>query len=52
MFSIIVAKARNNIIGKDNKMLWKLPDDLKKFREKTSGHTIMNVLLLRNLNLY
>ena len=29
MLSIIVAKAKNNIIGKDNKMLWKLPDDLK-----------------------
>ena len=30
MLSIIVAKAKNNIIGKDNGMLWKLPEDLKK----------------------
>ena len=34
MLSIIVAKAKNNIIGKDNSMLWKLPDDLKRFKEK------------------
>ena len=41
MLSIIVAKAKNNIIGKDNKMLWKLPDDLKRFKERTTGHTII-----------
>lgn len=41
MLSIIVAKAKNNIIGKDNTMLWKLPDDLKRFKEKTSNHTII-----------
>ena len=27
MLSIIVAKAKNNIIGKDNKMIWHLPED-------------------------
>ena len=41
MLSIIVAKAKNNIIGKDNAMLWKLPDDLKRFKEKTTGHIII-----------
>ena len=41
MLSIIVAKAKKNIIGKDNSMLWKLPDDLKRFKEKTTGHTII-----------
>ena len=41
MLSIIVAKAKNNIIGKDNSMLWKLPEDLKRFKEKTTGHTII-----------
>ena len=41
MLSIIVAKAKNNVIGKDNGMLWKLPDDLKRFKEKTTGHTII-----------
>ena len=30
MLSIIVAKSRNNVIGNNNTMLWKLPDDLKK----------------------
>ena len=32
MLSLIVAKAKNNIIGKDNQMLWKIPDDLKRFK--------------------
>ena len=41
MLSIIVAKAKNNIIGKDNKLLWHLPDDLKRFKELTIGHNIM-----------
>ena len=41
MLSIIVAKAKNNIIGKDNKLLWKLPADLKRFKELTTGHTII-----------
>ena len=29
MLSIIVAKSKNNAIGKDNKLFWKIPDDLK-----------------------
>ena len=41
MLSIIVAKAKNNIIGKDNKLIWKLPADLKRFKELTTGHTII-----------
>ena len=41
MLSIIVAKAKNNIIGKDNKLLWDLPNDLKKFKELTTGHVII-----------
>lgn len=41
MLSIIVAKAKNNVIGKDNKLLWKLPEDLKRFKQITSGHTII-----------
>ena len=41
MLSIIVAKAQNNIIGKDNKLLWHLPDDMKRFKEITTGHTII-----------
>lgn len=41
MLSIIVAKAKNNIIGKENQMIWRLPDDLKRFKEITTGHTII-----------
>ena len=41
MLSIIVAKAKNNIIGKDNKLIWNLPEDLKRFKELTTGHTII-----------
>ena len=33
MLSIIVAKAKNNTIGKDNKLLWHISDDLKRFEE-------------------
>jgi dihydrofolate reductase len=39
--SIIVAVARNNAIGKDNKLLCHLPDDLKRFKRITTGHTIV-----------
>lgn len=41
MLSIVVAKAKNNIIGKDNKLLWHLSDDLKRFKALTEGHTII-----------
>lgn len=41
MLSIIVVKAKNNIIVNDNSMLWKSPDDIRKFKDRTSGHTII-----------
>ena len=41
MLSIIVAKGKNNIIGKDNKIIWHLPEDLKRFKEITLGHNII-----------
>lgn len=41
MLSIIVAKAKNNIIGKDNKLLWHLPADMKRFKELTTGHVVI-----------
>lgn len=41
MLSIIVAKAKNNIIGKDNQLIWHLPEDLKRFKQLTTGHTII-----------
>jgi dihydrofolate reductase len=39
--SIVVAVAQNNVIGKDNQLLWHLPNDLKFFKQLTSGHHIL-----------
>jgi dihydrofolate reductase len=39
--SIIVATARNGVIGKDNQLPWHLPQDLKYFREKTTGKPVI-----------
>lgn len=41
MNSIIVAAAQNNAIGKENKMLWHMPEDLKFFKRTTTGHTVI-----------
>lgn len=41
IISIIVAIASNNAIGKDNRLLWHIPDDLKRFKALTTGHTIV-----------
>lgn len=41
MLSIIVAVAKNNVIGKDNKLIWHLPEDLKRFKRLTTDHTII-----------
>lgn len=41
MLSIIVAKAKNNAIGKDNQLLWHLSEDLKRFKKLTTGHNII-----------
>jgi dihydrofolate reductase len=39
--AIIAAVARNGVIGQDNKLPWRLPEDLKRFRGLTSGHHII-----------
>jgi len=41
MLSIIVAVANNNVIGFNNKMPWHIPEDLKYFKEKTMGKTVI-----------
>lgn len=41
MLSIIVAVAQNDVIGGDNKLLWHVSNDLKRFKEITSGHTMI-----------
>lgn len=39
--TIIVAAGEHNEIGKDNKLIWHLSDDLKRFKTLTSGHHII-----------
>jgi dihydrofolate reductase len=39
--SIIVAIAENNGIGKNNRLLWHIPADLKRFKRITEGHTVI-----------
>lgn len=39
MLSFVVAISNNNVIGLNNKIPWYLPDDLKKFKEITTGKT-------------
>jgi dihydrofolate reductase len=41
VLSIIVAASRNNVIGKDNQLIWRLSADLKRFKALTTGHTII-----------
>ena len=39
--SMIVAMGRDNVIGKQNKMPWDLPADLKYFKDVTLGHPVV-----------
>ncbi|WP_299777053.1 dihydrofolate reductase [uncultured Formosa sp.] len=39
--TLIVAASENNAIGKDNKLIWHLRDDLQRFKTLTSGHCII-----------
>ncbi len=41
MLSLIAAVARNRAIGKDNQLLWHLPEDMKHFRETTRGKPVI-----------
>ena len=41
MLALIVAVAHHRVIGKDNTLIWHLPNDLKFFKEKTTGHVII-----------
>jgi dihydrofolate reductase len=41
MISIIAAVADNNVIGGNNKLLWRLPADLKRFKQLTLGHPVI-----------
>jgi dihydrofolate reductase len=39
--TIIVAVSANQVIGKDNDLVWNLPKDMKRFKTLTSGHHII-----------
>ena len=41
MITLIAAIAENNALGKNNQLLWHLPDDFKRFKSITSGHYII-----------
>ncbi len=41
MITIIAAASENNILGKDNDLIWNLPKDFKRFKELTSNHFIL-----------
>ncbi|MEY4084531.1 MAG: hypothetical protein RL074_318 [Bacteroidota bacterium] len=41
MIIMIAAVAENNALGKNNELVWHLPNDFKRFKELTSGHYII-----------
>ena len=41
MISIVVAHSRNGVIGRQGALPWRLPSDLKRFRELTTGHAVV-----------
>ncbi|MGI4728380.1 MAG: dihydrofolate reductase [Janthinobacterium lividum] len=38
--TLIVAVSSNNVIGKNNQLIWHLPADLKHFKQLTTGHAV------------
>ncbi|HLC86974.1 MAG TPA: dihydrofolate reductase [Candidatus Nanoarchaeia archaeon] len=39
--TIIAAVSKNGVIGKDGKIPWKIPEDIKRFKELTIGHPVI-----------
>ncbi len=39
--TLIAAMAQNRVIGKNNDLIWHLPDDLKRFKALTKGHHVI-----------
>lgn len=38
---VIAAVAKNRVIGRDNQLLWSIPEDMKHFKELTQGHPVI-----------
>lgn len=41
MITVVAAVSRNGYIGRDNRLLWSLPSDMKHFRDTTFGGTVV-----------
>jgi dihydrofolate reductase len=41
MISIIVAVAQNGVIGCENRLIWHIPEDLRRFKRMTTGHPVV-----------
>ena len=41
LVSLIVAMAQNGVIGRDNSLPWRLPEDLRRFKAFTLGKTVL-----------
>jgi dihydrofolate reductase len=41
MITMIAAASQNNALGKNNELVWHLPNDFKRFKSITSGHHII-----------
>ena len=39
--ALIAAVARNRVIGKNNTLPWRIPEDMKRFKKLTTGHTVI-----------
>ncbi|MCX7274520.1 MAG: dihydrofolate reductase [Burkholderiales bacterium] len=41
LLTVLVARARNGVIGRDNQLPWRLPEDLRHFKATTLGHVLI-----------
>ena len=41
MINIIVAMSKNRVIGNNNTLIWHLPEDLRRFKDLTTGNTLV-----------
>ena len=41
MIALVVAHSANRVIGREGALPWRLPSDLRRFRELTTGHTVL-----------